>query len=232
MERTFRNRKIDFDNTVLNQTIKKLGYKEINLFYKDLANNALDTEKVIEVYINLYKRDTFQLERAEVHSAEEFTTESNHKQTSDDNVLVIDKNLKGVDYSLAKCCNPIYGDEVFGFVSTQGIKIHRMTCPNAQALRERFGYRIVKARWAGQEANDPRYPITLHIVGNDDLGVVNNISSIISKEEKINMRSFSIDTNDGLFSGSLTLMISNLTALDSIIKKLKTVKGVKNVTRG
>ena len=107
-----------------------------------------------------------------------------------------------------------------------------MTCPNAQALRERFGYRIVKARWAGQEANDPRYPITLHIVGNDDLGVVNNISSIISKEEKINMRSFSIDTNDGLFSGSLTLMISNLTALDSIIKKLKTVKGVKNVTRG
>ena len=233
LERTFRNRKIDFDNTVLNQTIKKLGYKEINLFYKDLANNALDTEKVIEVYINLYKRDTFQLERAEVHSAEEFTTESNHKQTNDDNVLVIDKNLKGVDYSLAKCCNPIYGDDIFGFVTVNnGIKIHRMTCPNAQALRERFGYRIVKARWAGQEANDPRYPITLHIVGNDDLGVVNNISSIISKEEKINMRSFSIDTNDGLFSGSLTLMISNLTALDSIIKKLKTVKGVKNVTRG
>ena len=233
LERTFRNRKIDFDNTVLNQTIKKLGYKEINLFYKDLANNALDTEKVIEVYINLYKRDTFQLERAEVHSAEEFTTESNHKQTNDDNVLVIDKNLKGVDYSLAKCCNPIYGDDIFGFVTVNnGIKIHRMTCPNAQALRERFGYRIIKARWAGQEANDPRYPITLHIVGNDDLGVVNNISSIISKEEKINMRSFSIDTNDGLFSGSLTLMISNLTALDSIIKKLKTVKGVKNVTRG
>lgn len=232
LERTFKNRKIDLDVTILNQAIKKLGYKEINVFYKDLANGNLDTERVIDAYQFQYKRDTNQLERAEIHSAEEFSTERANEKQNDEDVLIIDKNLKGVDFSLAKCCNPIYGDDIFGFVTVnKGIKIHRKTCPNAHVLMERFGYRIVKARWAGQSTTNT-YPIVLHIVGNDDLGVVNNISSIISKEEKINMRSFSIDTNDGLFSGSLTLMISNLTVLDALIKKLKTVKGVKNVTRG
>lgn len=232
LERTFKNRKIEFDSTVLNQTIKKLGYKEINLFYKDLANGGLDADRIIEAYQLQYKRDTNQLERTEIHSAEEFTTDHVNQLQNDQDVLIIDKNLKGIDFTLAKCCNPIYGDDIFGFVTVnKGIKIHRKTCPNAHALMERFGYRIVKARWAGQSTRNT-YPIVLHIVGNDDLGVVNNISSIISKEEKINMRSFSIDTNDGLFSGSLTLMIGNLTVLDSLIKKLKTVKGVKNVTRG
>src|SRR5574344_353564 len=231
LERTFKNRKIDLDVTVLNQAIKKLGYKEINVFYKDLANGNLDTERVIDAYQLQYKRDTNQLERAEIHSAEEFSTERANEKQNDEDVLIIDKNLKGVDFSLAKCCNPIYGDDIFGFVTVnKGIKIHRKTCPNAHVLMERFGYRIVKARWAGQSTTNS-YPIVLHIVGNDDLGVVNNISSIISKEEKINMRSFSIDTNEGLFSGSLTLMSSNLTVLDALIKKLKTVKGVKNVTR-
>jgi len=232
VERTFKNRKIELDSTILNQTIKKLGYKEINLFYKDLANGSLDTDQIIDTYQLQYKRDTNQLERAEIHSAEEFTTDYSNELYNDHDVLIIDENLKGVDFTLAKCCNPIYGDNIFAFVTVnKGIKIHRKTCPNAHALIERFGYRIVKARWAGQSISST-YPIVLHIVGNDDLGVVNNISSIISKEEKIKMRSFSIDTNDGLFSGSLTLMIGNLTVLDSLIKKLKTVKGVKNVTRG
>ena len=230
LERTFKNRKIELDSTILNQAIKKMGYKEINFFYKDLANDVINTEKVIEAYDYIYKRDTNQLERAEVHSAEEFTAKTDNR-TTDDDVLVIDKNLKGIEFSLAKCCNPVYGDPVFGFVTaTRGIKIHRKNCPNAHVLRERFGYRIVKARWNG-ESTEGRYPIVLHIVGNDDLGVVNNISSIISKDEQLKMRSFSIDTNDGLFSGTLTLMISNLATLDTLIKKLQTVKGVKNVTR-
>ena len=229
LERTFKNRKLELDNTVLNQAIKKLGYKEINLFYKALANETMDLETVVEAYQQQYKRDTNQLERAETHSAEEFVTDNSHD--NDDDVLIIDNNLKGIDFTLAKCCNPIYGDDIFGFVTVdKGIRIHRANCPNAAILRERFGYRIVKARWAGT-GNSKSYPIVLHIVGNDDLGVVNNISSIIAKEEKAKMRSFSIDTNDGLFSGTLTLMINNLTILDSIVKKLKTVKGVKNVSR-
>jgi GTP pyrophosphokinase len=147
-----------------------------------------------------------------------------------DDVLVIDKGLKGLDFQMARCCQPVYGDDVFGFVTSGGgIKIHRTTCPNAPQLRERFGYRIVKAQWAGKGGN--QYPITLKVVGNDNLGVVNNITSIISKEEKILLRSISIDSHDGLFSGTLTVMLEDTGRLQQLIKKLKTVKGIKNVSR-
>ena len=218
LERTFKNRKINLESNLLHQAIKKLGYKEITLFYKDLANGQLDADKVIEAYNFQYKRENFQLERAETHSAEEFTAEHQNNTSYTDDVLIIDQNLKGVDFTLAKCCNPVYGDPVFGFVTSgKGIRIHRTTCPNAPLLRERFPYRMVKARWSG-EPEGGMYPITLRIVGNDDLGVVNNISSIISKEEKINMRSYSINTVDGLFSGTLTLMVSNTSQLDALLR--------------
>ena len=132
---------------------------------------------------------------------------------------------------MAKCCQPVYGDEVFGFVTSGGgIKIHRTDCPNAPQLRDRFSYRIVRAEWAGKGGQ--QYPITLKIVGNDDLGIVNNITSIITKEEKILLRSISIDSNDGLFAGTLTVMLGDTSRLQSLIKRLLTVKGVKSVTRG
>ena len=145
-------------------------------------------------------------------------------------MLVIDRNLKGIDYSLAKCCHPIYGDDVFGFVTVSGgIKIHRKDCPNAPELLRRFGYRIVKARWSGK--GNSKYSITLRIIGNDDIGIVSNITNIISKEEKIVMRSINIDSNDGLFSGNLVVMIDDTSKMANLIKKLQTVKGVKSVTR-
>ena len=124
----------------------------------------------------------------------------------------------------------IYGDPIFGFVTVNGgIKIHRTDCPNAPELRKRFGYRIVKARWSGKGSN--LYSITLHIIGNDDIGIVNNITSIISKEEKIVMRSINIDSHDGLFSGNLIVQLNDTSHLDTLIKKIRTVKGVKQVTR-
>ena len=96
-------------------------------------------------------------------------------------------------------------------------------------MRTKFGYRIVKARWAGKRGS--QYPITLRVVGNDDLGIVNNITSIISKEEKISLRSISIDSNDGLFSGNITVLLDDTVKLEQLIKKLKTIKGVKMVSR-
>ena len=147
-----------------------------------------------------------------------------------DDVLVIDRNLKGIDFQLARCCQPIYGDEVFGFVTAGGgIKIHRCDCPNAPELRKRFGYRIVRAKWSGKGSS--QYSITLRVVGNDDIGIVNNLTSIISREEKLTLRSISIDSNDGLFSGNLVVMLDDTSRLEALIKKLKAVKGVKNVTR-
>jgi len=145
-------------------------------------------------------------------------------------MLVIDRNLKGIDYKLAQCCHPIYGDDVFGFVTVSGgITIHRRNCPNAPELRKRFGYRIVKAKWDGKGSS--QYAITLRIIGNDDIGIVSNISNIISKEDKLTMRSINIDSHDGLFSGNVVLMIDDNSKLDALIKKLRTVKGVKQIIR-
>ena len=171
--------------------------------------------------------------RGEGLSADQFVLPDNElpqQVSGGSDVLVIDQNLKGLDFQMARCCQPVYGDEVFGFITSGGgIKIHREDCPNAPQLRQRFGYRIVKAKWAGKRGS--QYPITLRVVGNDDIGIVNNITNIISKEEKILLRSISIDTGDGLFNGSLTVMLDDTSRLQQLIKKLKTVKGVKNVSR-
>jgi GTP pyrophosphokinase len=110
-----------------------------------------------------------------------------------------------------------------------GIKIHREDCPNAPELKKRFGYRIVKAKWSGKGTS--QYEITLRVIGNDDIGIVNNLTSIISREEKLILRSINIDSHDGLFSGNLTIMLNDTTRLESLIKKLRTVKGVKQVER-
>ena len=166
-------------------------------------------------------------------SANEFNYNLQEKSNGDNkssDVLVIDSNLKGIDYTLAKCCHPIYGDDVFGFVTSGGgIKIHRSGCPNAKTLRERYGYRIVKARWAGKGGE--KYIITLKVVGNDDIGIVNNMTSIIDKEQDILLRSIRIDTADGLFSGILTISTGSTRNVDILIRKLGTVHGVKSVTR-
>ena len=233
LERKMKNRKVEMSESTLMHTIKKLGFKVVTDFYKALGNNEIDVNTVIEEYVARQKFERGEAEKAEVRKAEEFVmndTKDTKVKGGNEDVMVIDKDLKGLDFQLAKCCHPIYGDDVFGFVTASGgIKIHRMDCPNAPQMRERFGYRIVKARWAGKGGS--KYAITLHIVGNDDLGIVNNITSIISKEEKMLMRSISIDSHDGLFSGHLTVMLEDTSRLQQLIKKLKTVRGVKNVTR-
>lgn len=235
IERTFKNRKLNLEGNLLHQAIVRLGFKEEMLFFKALSERRTDIEQLIEAYQYIEKLRAGQLEPVEVHTAAEFEVprQGTAAGSGGSDVLVIENRLKGVDYQFARCCQPVPGDAVFGFVSREkGIKIHRMDCPNARELRERFPYRVIEARWAGEGAGGgATLPVTLRIVGKDDLGVVNNISSIVSKEERINMRSFNIDTHDGLFAGSLTLLISDLKALERLMKKLRTVKGVSQVSR-
>lgn len=233
LERKFKNRKIEYDEAVMMRLIKRMGYKVVTEFYQAIADGALDVNDIIDRYLELQKRENDIREEVQYRSAEEYNLQP---QTPEDgsvkeDVLVIDQNLKGIDFKLAKCCNPIYGDDVFGFVSvTGGIKIHRCDCPNAAELHARFGYRIVKARWAGK-GEGTQYPITLRVVGHDDIGIVTNITSIISKETGITLRSIGINSNDGLFSGTLTVMVGDTGRLEALIKKLRTVKGVKQVER-
>lgn len=229
--RRFKNWKIDLDDGKLSRLAKKKGYKTVSDFYQEIAREKLDVLAVRDAYVDLDKKET-NPETVEVRSAEGFTSEK-HSVSSEgkEDVLVIGQDLKNVDYKLSKCCNPIYGDDIFGFVSVSGgIKIHRTDCPNAPQMIERFNYRIVKAKWSGKSVGS-QYPITLRIVGHDDIGIVTNITSLISKEKNISLRSISIDTNAGLFQGNLTIMVSDNKDLELIIKKIKLIKGVKNVSR-
>ena len=233
LERKFKNRKIEQDESLMMRTMKKLGYKEASDFYRDIAHETLDVQTVFDKYLELQQGEKTVIGDNQARSAEEFVLEDFKGQKvlqQNDDVLVIGQDLKGVDYQLAKCCNPIYGDQVFGFVTINGgIKIHRCDCPNAPEMRRRFGYRIVRAKWSGKGSS--QYAITLRIIGNDDLGIVNNLTSIISKDEKLVLRNINIDSNDGIFRGTLTIMINDNTRLEAIIKKLRTVKGVKQVER-
>ena len=234
LERKFRNRKIEQDEGTMFHVIKKMGFKEVSEFYKQIADGVLDTNAVIDKFLELKEAEKVVTGDNVARSASEFELDESKiaglNQAVNDDLLVIDRNLKGLDYQLAKCCSPIYGDPVFGFVTISGgIKIHRMDCPNAPELRRRFGYRIVKAKWSGKGSS--QYSITLRIIGNDDIGIVNNLTSIISKDEKLVLRSINIDSHDGLFSGTLVVMINDNTRLEALIKKLRTVRGVKQVER-
>mgnify|MGYP005945786129 FL=1 len=232
LERRFKNKKVEIEESVMGHLIKKMGFKETSDFYRQIADGKLDPNEVIERYVAV--RDHLQnaTKEHETVSAENFSFESPDEELThgDDDVLTIDQNLKGIDYQLAPCCHPIYGDPIFGFVTAGGgIKIHRTDCPNAAEMRRRFGYRIVKARWSGK--GQSKYAITLRVIGNDDIGVVSNLTNVISKDEKIVMRSINIDSHDGLFSGNLVVQLEDTTRLQSLIKKLKAVKGVRDVSR-
>ncbi len=228
LERRFKNWKLDFEDGKVSKLSQKFGYKVVSDFYQAVAQGREDPLAIRDTYLELEHKEQ-NPDTVDTRSAGEYVQTDNTADSKD--VLVIDKNLKNIDFKLAKCCNPIYGDKVFGFVSiTNGIKIHRTDCPNAPEMRERYPYRIVPARWSGK-AVGAQYPITLEIVGHDDIGIVSNISSLINKENGVLLRSISIDTNDGLFNGHLTLMVADLNQLDSIIKKIRTVKGVKSVIR-
>ena len=234
LERKFKNRKVEQDESTMMHTIKKMGFKEVSDFYKQIADGVLDVNAVIERYIEVRDGEKTITGDNQARSASEFELDDSkiaglNTNLSDD-TLVIDRNLKGLDYQLARCCAPIYGDPIFGFVTINGgIKIHRLDCPNAPELRRRYGYRIVKARWSGKGSS--QYSITLRVIGNDDIGIVNNLTSIISKDEKLVLRSINIDSHDGLFSGNLVVMLEDTSRLESLLKKLRTVKGVKQVER-
>ena len=165
-------------------------------------------------------------------SAENFMLqqpESNESIDSQD-ILIIGDNIKGINYKLSKCCNPIIGDKIVGFTSSDGaIKIHRYDCKNLLHLIQKYPYRCINAAWSGKIGQ--QFAVNLRIVGQDDIGIVTNITSLINKEKNISLRSISIDSNDGIFRGYLVIGVNDTLSLNELIKKIKTVKGVKDVQR-
>ncbi len=227
LHRRCKNRKIELEEAALMKLIKKMGYKTVTDFFSEIGKENLDPSDVITAYL---AQEEKQEAVAEARSAEEFTLQKNNEEDSTSDILVIGDNIKGVNYRMAKCCNPIYGDDVFGFISAEGvIKIHRRDCPNAVNIKSRYPYRVINTRWSGKAGQ--QFSVVLQVVGHDDIGIVTNISSILNKEPNVSLRGISIDSHDGMFSGNLTIGISDTAALKNIIKKIKTVKGVKDVQR-
>lgn len=229
--RRMKNRKIEFNETILMQLIKKLRYKTVTDFYSDIATEKIDINNLLDKYVELERKEAEGYQPSLDVSADKFQLSKVKDTTHSQDELVIDQNLRGIDYKLAKCCNPIYGDKIFGFISSNGIKIHRMSCPNAHDLFNRYGYRVLNARWTGQQSTSSNYTTLLRVIGNDHIHIVANLMSIISKEEGVQLRSINIDSDDGLFQGTLSVAVANTSALDTLMKKLKEVKGVKQISR-
>ena len=225
--RRAKNRKIEIEEADLMRLIKKSGYKSPIDFYADMATNKTDAGKILNTYLEMTTRET----ETEHVSAEEFQLIQPVEEDIKSDVLVIgEKNINGLSYKFAKCCNPIYGDDVFGFISSDGsVKIHKTNCPNARHIQERYPYRLIRANWSGKSGQ--MLPASLRVIGNDDIGIVANITSIISKEPNTMLRNISIDSHDGIFQGYLVIGVTDNRQLTSLIKKIKTVKGVKDVVR-
>ncbi len=230
LQRRLKNRKIELDEPVFMRYIKKKGYKSVTEFYLDISDEHLDPNHVIEEYLEAERKEKESNEHGDVRSAEDFITTTEVEEISKSkDVLVIDQNLTGIEYKLAKCCNPIFGDKIFGFVSTNGIKVHRKGCPNEQQMRTRFGYRIIDARWSGKEGSGDI--VNLLVIGKDDITIVTNITSVISKETGVTLRSLNIETVDAFFRGHFSVLVKSTNALAILIGKIKAVKGVKTVER-
>ena len=231
-QRRFRNWKIEIDDVILSKYIKRVGYNNIMEFYTDVANEKCDLTKIREEYLEFYRKEKHIDETTTTQSASNFEHKPIESElVTGDDVLVIDQNLKGIQYELARCCNPIYGDPVFGFVSSHGtIKVHKNTCPNAPQLINRFGYRVVRARWSGKSVGG-QFVGTIRVVGKDDIGIMTNISSLIQREPDVSLRSISVNSEDGLFQGNISVRLNDAESLETLIRKLRTVKGVTSVSR-
>jgi len=227
LRRKFKNWKIELNDIVIRDILKHYKLKLAVDLYFNISVGKIDTLEIKEQVIG--KHEESQLDKlAEMLPAQEV------KELSFDNsddYLVIDNNLKDVNYKLAVCCNPIFGDEIFGFVTIlEGIKIHRRTCPNAKQMIERYPYRIIKAKWRNTGKRNS-FQATIHISGSDRSGIVTDISRIISKEVGVQMRSIAINSEDKAFDGTMRVFVNDLEHLDFLIQKLKNIKGVLSVTR-
>ena len=227
--RKLKNHKIEFDESVMDHLIRKMGFKRLSDFYQNVAEGTIDMADILKRYQAISNPEN----EEQTQSAEGFVFTADKESKGSSDVLVIERNLKGVDYKLAKCCSPIFGDEIFGFVTINGgISIHRKDCTNAKQLQERYPYRVIEARWSDMDNNSSLFPVTLRIVGHDDIGIVNNITSLISQENGVNMRGINIESHDTLFSGTLSLLINDKIKLNKLITKIEGIKGVKQVRRG
>ncbi len=228
--RKFKNWKIELNDAAIRKILKHFDYKFAVDFYYDLEIGKIAPLDVKAICVEKEKGEVSTKLKVEdllpVDDTKDLAFEGG------DDFLVIDNNLKNINYKLAQCCNPVFGDKIFGFVTiSDGIKIHRRNCPNAPEMRQRYPYRIIKSRWRDTISRST-FVTTLHISGVDEVGIVSEISHIIAKDVGTQMRSINIESDKGNFEGVLKVSVYSLDHLEFLINKLNNVKGVISVTRG
>ena len=232
LQRRFKNRKIEIEEAILTKVIKRLGYKTATDFYNEISSEKLDIGQIVDNYVALKEKEDETQQIASSRSAQEFVMQPPTLSSSESSdVVIIGEGIKGINFKLSKCCMPIQGDDIMGFIASDGaIKIHKRGCPNARHMMNRYPYRTIKAAWS-EIVGGNQFAVPLSIIGNDDIGIVNNITSLITKEKSVSLRSIAIDSNDGLFQGRLVVGVNDTVSLNNLIKKITAIKGVKDVRR-
>jgi GTP pyrophosphokinase len=223
--RRMKNWKMVYNDTIIQTLLNHYHLKYAMDLYFLIATEKLELLEIKDV---LLKPETPESQTDEAVSVEKELREIKTPQYSD--YLIIQDRVEGLDYKMSKCCNPVFGDSIFGFVTiSEGIKIHRTSCPNAHNMLSRYPYRLIAARWS-KALNIPSFIASVKITGVEDIGIVNKIADIIA-DNKVSMRSFNYNMNDGLFEGILNIMVPNSDVLYTIIRKIQGIKGIVKASR-
>jgi GTP pyrophosphokinase len=228
LERKLKSLKITYNTDNLNKLSYFFKLPSTQELFIAVANGKIELKDLKDYLAS--EKEIENRGNAERNEHQQIETMLSKIKGPESDTLLIGEDLQKIDYTLAACCNPIPGDDVFGFVTVnEGIKIHRTNCPNAAQLMANYGYRVVKAKWNKQQ--ELTFLTGLHIIGIDDVGLINNITKVISNDFKVNMRSITVDTDNGIFDGSIMIFVNDKEHLDNLIENLLRVKGVTGVTR-
>ncbi|QQS50837.1 MAG: bifunctional (p)ppGpp synthetase/guanosine-3',5'-bis(diphosphate) 3'-pyrophosphohydrolase [Bacteroidota bacterium] len=227
VKRRFKNWKIEYNDEIIRRIMKRYKLPNAQEFYYQVSTQKIDLSDLKD-FINEEEKEEAILKGLD-DIAQEPKSSSPEKSTNQ--MLIIAEQLANIDYKLAKCCNPIMGDSIFGFVAiSEGIKIHRTNCPNAAQLIGKYGYRVVPAKWT-RKSPDSVFPVNIHVKGEDQKGILHSISEVFAKDNAVTVRSININTVEGAFHGIIGLAVRDLTHLDSLLQKLTAIKGVYSVNR-
>ncbi|GAA4827385.1 RelA/SpoT family protein [Algivirga pacifica] len=229
VQRKLKQLHLPMNDTTLKQLREFFDIRtDLDLFFK-IGEGKIDHTEIKKFNEQHNENEKIRSEKLVPEDAKEFKKRI-RKIRQDGDELVIGEDMDNVHYSLAQCCNPIYGDDIFGFITiNSGIKIHRTNCPNAVSMMANYGYRIIKARWANQQ--DEEFEIKLKLEGTDRVGLVNDVTRVISMQMKVNIRSISIDTESSIFKGVIGVSVMTTEVVDELIQNLMNIEGMVRVTR-
>mgnify|MGYP003629776409 CR=1 FL=1 len=229
LTRKLKSLKISLDEKTVNQLVVFFKVKtSLDLFYR-VGTGIIDNQQLrnfassrSNAFVSFFKNKMRKSPNPDEVNKDEITIKYDQ--------LVFGKEEEKLDYTLANCCNPIPGDDVFGFITvSDGIKIHKSNCPNAVQLQSNYTYRIIQAKWIDSSQQD--FKAEIRITGIDKLGLVNSVTKVISNNMNIDIKSISFDSNDGIFNGKIIVIVKNKNILTEIIDKIKKINGIDKVTR-